>query len=99
MKGVHEDEVGSQYLRPNYKRGAIVRKGDQWGVVLCPARNRWHPDPVIEWWCYGQWMLPSRCVADDRLSAPFAHTYEGIPDEVLAKATHYMLVPEYRNED
>lgn len=91
MNGAHEDEVGSSFLRAVYRRGNIVRSGDVWGVVTEDSRDRYHPAPVISWLFDCGWSEPMRYVGAKEISAPYVHTYEGIPDEVLAKATELQL--------
>lgn len=51
---------------------------------------------MVDWWvgqyngAVEQWYPQRGCLADD-ISAPFAHDYHGIPDQVLARATALML--------
>jgi hypothetical protein len=89
MRGTHEDNIGSSYLYARYRRGSIITGPDgRWGVVL---DVNWD-DPSISWLTDGDWSQTTRYPADTgRISAPYVHTYEGIPDEVLAKATEVML--------
>lgn len=94
MKGVHEDEVGSTYWYAVYRRGHIVRRGDEWGVVVHNKGSKWHSLPIIDWWRDGEWTGPGTC-RDSNISAPFVHTYEGIPDEVVAMATAMKLTEFY----
>jgi hypothetical protein len=91
MAGVHEDREGtSDFLYMVYRLGNIVRRGDTWGVVTESGRNNYHSTPKISWLTEGAWLPPVSSVSDN-ISAPYAHTYQGIPDEVLAKATEIML--------
>lgn len=83
----------------SYQRGDIVRRGDNWGVV----RHVRYSAPSVDWF-EGSLFIPwpdggdrthwyeSPYMIDNNLSAPFDHTYTGIPDEVLARATFYKLV-------
>lgn len=91
MKGVHENEVGSTFLRPVYRRGSIVRARDDWGVVTSNRGSRYHPLPIVTWWDGpDDWSRPEPFTSS-AMSAPYVHTYEGVPDAVLAKATELML--------
>jgi hypothetical protein len=97
VSGVHEDGVGSPFLYKVYRRGCIVRRGDDWGVVTRGGDNPYHSDPEIIWLTDdGEWTLRgcyNRNTYDGQnISAPYAHTYAGIPDIVLAKATEIMLL-------
>ena len=96
MSGVHENEVGSPFLYAVYHRGNIVRRGDDWGVVSKEGGNRYHSNPEIIWLTdNGAWTGPAKFDRNtydgQNISAPYAHTYEGIPDVVLAKATEIKL--------
>lgn len=94
MIGVHEDKVGDAFLRARYRRGSIVTgSGGVWGVVLEDNKyTHWHSYQVaVTWLVDGEWTPPTNAMSGD-LSAPYVHTYEGIPEEVLAKATYYKLV-------
>ena len=95
MRGVHEDREGeSTYFYAVYRRGSIVRDGDDWGVVTS-AEHMYHQILEIIWWDApgdAGWTGPQHYMqSQGNLSAPYAHTYAGIPDEVLTKATHIML--------
>ena len=92
MIGVHEDEKGTTYLRAVSRRGDIVNLRDTWGVVTSHERwRRYHPSPLIMWLVDGEWQKPER-YSGENLSAPYSHTYEAIPDEVIAKATELKLL-------
>lgn len=99
MRGVHEDREGqSDYFYTVYRRGSIVRAGDMWGVVTqdLGGGNRYHSQPEITWrddddHHWSKAVKYEKHVLGNTISAPYAHTYAGIPDDVLAKATEVML--------
>jgi hypothetical protein len=92
MKGTHEDREGSsKFLYIVYYRGSIVRLGADWGVVTHVKGNKFHQVPIVIWWRNGEWVDFGAC-RDRHISAPYAHAYEHIPDEVRAKATEIILL-------
>jgi hypothetical protein len=77
----------SKYGLPARQLGDIVRWRERWGVVVKPT----YADlPSFDWWIEGEWVRQDGSV-DTEISAPFDHNYQGIPDEVLAKATEMLL--------
>ena len=78
----------------DYVRGDIVRYGDTWGVV---RRVGFEHGPMVDWWVgqYAaerneQWYCQRGSIHTD-LSAPFAHDYVGIPDQVIARSCMLQL--------
>jgi hypothetical protein len=98
MKGVHEsysprvNADGSQYFYAVYRTGNIVRLRDSWGVVT-NAHGPHDYAPYVTWWANDRWTTAQRCMAEE-LSAPYVHTFDGIPDYVLAQATAVILLGE-----
>lgn len=89
MKGVHD---GDEWVEARYRHGQIVRRYEEWGVVI-GAVGYWTFYPHILWWRDGKWVEEAtHTKTQQAISAPYTHTYEGIPDEVLAKATQVMLL-------
>jgi hypothetical protein len=79
---------GSQYQRHLHKPGDIVRWRDKWGVC-----EGFQFADVPRWAFYDEdgEFIDRISSADNDISAPYDHTYVGIPDAVLAKATAYKL--------
>lgn len=67
-----------------YTCGGIVRLRDTWGVVTISGLP-----PTIDWLEDSGWKLRRW---HDRETSHFDHEYAGVPPEVRARATYYILL-------
>jgi hypothetical protein len=87
--------VGFGWNSSQYARGDIVRYRETWGVV---RRSDFVDGPSIDWWVgqynaqYGEQWYPQNGCRDGDISAPFSDDYDGIPNEVWARAAMYRLI-------
>lgn len=100
--GVHptpaaHNDLTRWYHSHAYARGAIVRYRETWGVV---RSSNWLSGTNIDWWVGqynaqdGEQWFPQEGSLSTDISAPFADDYNGIPDEVWARAAYYRMVTE-----
>lgn len=80
-------QAGKCHRSSVYQPGDIVRFRDKWGVV---SVRQFADVPSFIFHTDDGWSAPISSLDKD-ISTPFDHNYEGVPDEVLAKATELKL--------